>query len=60
MLIYSEPASPSSIYSDEEIITRTMGDIKDYDTEKLINYLNRNNLKLKNSHFAILRKQEIT
>ncbi|KAF0389333.1 hypothetical protein F8M41_010930 [Gigaspora margarita] len=38
----SSPSSPSSVYSNEEKITRTMGDvIKDYDIEELIDYLQR-------------------
>ncbi|RHZ44027.1 hypothetical protein Glove_772g21 [Diversispora epigaea] len=57
----SSPSSPSSIYSDEEIITRTMGDvIKDYDTEELIDYLDRNNLKLIKADFDIFRRERIT
>ncbi|CAG8758614.1 24026_t:CDS:2 [Dentiscutata erythropus] len=57
----SEPASPSSISSDEEIITRTMGDVvKDYNTEELIEYLRRKNLKLNEAHFEIFRQEEIS
>ncbi|RHZ50846.1 hypothetical protein Glove_490g17 [Diversispora epigaea] len=56
----SSPSSPSSIYTDEEIITRTMGDvIKDYDTEELIDYLQRNNLKLIEEDFKILRDERV-
>jgi hypothetical protein len=37
-----------------------MGDvIKDYNTEELIDYLDRSNLKLDKNDFAILRKQKI-
>ncbi|RGB36908.1 hypothetical protein C1646_757502 [Rhizophagus diaphanus] len=55
----SSPASPTSIM--EEISTRTMSDIvKDFNTEKLIDYLGRKDLKLKESHFKILRKEKIT
>jgi len=52
------PSSPSSIT--EEVSSRTMADvIKDYDTEELIEYLKRKDLKLKDSHFKILRKEEL-
>jgi hypothetical protein len=45
---------PSSIASDEEIITRTMVDvIKDYNTDELIEYLRKKNLKHKESYFEI-------
>src|SRR3954454_4725128 len=54
----SSPASPASIT--EEISTRTMSDmVKDFNTEELIDYLGRKDLKLKESHFKILRKEEI-
>ncbi|RHZ47851.1 hypothetical protein Glove_566g45 [Diversispora epigaea] len=54
------PSSLESIYSDEEIITRTMGDvIKDYNTEQLIDYLGRNNLKLIEADFKILRDERV-
>ncbi|GBB90945.1 hypothetical protein RclHR1_18000001 [Rhizophagus clarus] len=54
----SSPASPASIT--EEISTRTMSDVvKDFNTEELIEYLGRKDLKLKESHFKILRKEEI-
>ncbi|PKC56372.1 hypothetical protein RhiirA1_474083 [Rhizophagus irregularis] len=55
----STPSSPSSIT--EEISTRTMSDVvKDFNTEELIDYLGRKDLKLKETHFKILRKEEIT
>jgi len=55
----SSPASPASIT--EEISTRTMSDVvKDFNTEELIDYLGRKDLKLKETHFKILRKEEIT
>ncbi|CAB4441606.1 unnamed protein product [Rhizophagus irregularis] len=55
----SSPASPTSIT--EEISTRTMSDVvKNFDTEGLIEYLGRKVLKLKETHFKILRKEEIT
>ncbi|CAB4445684.1 unnamed protein product [Rhizophagus irregularis] len=55
----SSPASPASIT--EEISIRTMSDVvKDFNTEELIEYLGRKDLKLKESHFKILRKEEIT
>ena len=56
----SSPASTSSILM-EERSTRTMADVvKDLDTEELINYLQRQNLKLDNDDFAIFRKEKIT
>ena len=55
----SSPASPASIT--EEISTRTMSDVvKDFNTEELIEYLKKKNLKLEESHFEILRKEEIS
>ncbi|RGB22949.1 hypothetical protein C1646_775240 [Rhizophagus diaphanus] len=55
----STPASPASIT--EEISTRTMSDVvKDFNTEELIEYLKKKNLKLEESHFKILRKEEIS
>ena len=55
----SLPASPTSIT--EEISTRTMSDVvKDFNTEELIEYLGRKDLKLKESHFKILCKEEIS
>src|ERR1043166_2903183 len=54
----SSPASPASIT--EQISIRTIADVvKDFNTEELIEYLGRKNLKLKESHFKILRKEEI-
>ncbi|CAG8784854.1 28209_t:CDS:2, partial [Dentiscutata erythropus] len=54
----SSPASPASIT--EEISTRTMSDVvKDFDTEELIEYLKKKDLKLNETHFKILRKEEI-
>ncbi|GES95248.1 hypothetical protein GLOIN_2v1511347 [Rhizophagus clarus] len=54
----SSPASPASIT--EEISTKTMSDVvKDFDTEELIEYLKKKDLKLKEPHFKILRKEEI-
>jgi hypothetical protein len=54
----SQASSPASIT--EEISTRTMADVvKDFNTEELIEYLGRKDLKLKESHFKILRKEEI-
>ena len=55
----SSPASPASIT--EEVSSRTMSDVvKDFNTEELIDYLGRKDLKLKETHFKILRKEEIT
>ena len=54
----SSPASPASIT--EEISTRTMSDVvKDFNTEELIEYLKKKDLKLNETHFKILRKEEI-
>ena len=54
----STPSSPSSIT--EEISSRTMSDVvKDFNTEELIEYLKKKNLKLEESHFKILSKEEI-
>src|SRR5436189_5202744 len=54
----STPSSPSSIM--EEVSLRTMSDVvKDFNTEELIDYLERKDLKLTETHFKILRKEEI-
>ncbi len=54
----STPSSPSSIM--EKVSSRTMSDvIKDFNTEELIDYLERKDLKLTETHFKILRKEEI-
>src|SRR2546427_6462712 len=54
----STPSSPSSIT--EEISSRTMSDVvKDFNTEELIEYLKKKDLKLNETHFKILRKEEI-
>ncbi|CAG8646170.1 7942_t:CDS:2, partial [Paraglomus occultum] len=56
----SSPVSTSSTLT-EERSTRTMADVvKDFDTEELIEYLRKKDLKLKESHFKIFRKEEIT
>ena len=55
----STPSSPSSIT--EEISTRTMSDVvKDFNTEELIDYLGRKNLKLDKDDIKILRKEKIS
>src|SRR5204862_4788663 len=55
----SSPASPTSIT--EEISTRTMSDVvKDFNTEELIDYLGRKNLKLDKDDIKILRKEKIS
>src|SRR4051812_20768392 len=55
----SLPASPTSIT--EEISTRTMSDVvKDFNTEELIEYLGRKNLKLDEDNIKILRKEKIS
>ncbi|RHZ77894.1 hypothetical protein Glove_169g60 [Diversispora epigaea] len=52
----SEPVTPSSIYFDEEIMTRTMGDVT-----KLIDYLRRHeDLDLIESDFKIFRNERIS
>ena len=54
----SSPASPASIT--EEISTRTMSDVvKDFNTEELIDYLGRKDLKLDEDDIKILRKEKI-
>jgi hypothetical protein len=54
----SSPTSPTLIM--EEISTRIILDIvKNFDIEKLIDYLGRKDLKLKEFHFKILHKEEI-
>src|SRR3954464_9132162 len=54
----SSPASPTSIT--EEISTRTMSDVvKDFDTEGLIEYLGRKDLKLDEDDIKILRKEKV-
>ncbi|CAG8615167.1 7819_t:CDS:2 [Paraglomus occultum] len=56
----SPPSSTSSTLT-EERSTCTMADVvKDLDTEEHINYLWKKDLKLKESHFKIFRKEEIT
>jgi hypothetical protein len=55
----SSPASPASIT--EEISSRTMSDVvKDFDTEGLIEYLERKDLKLDEDDIKILRKEKIS
>ena len=55
----SSPASPASIT--EEISTRTMSDVvKNFNTEELIDYLRRKNLKLDKDDIKILRKEKIS
>ncbi len=54
----SSPASSASIM--EEISTRTMSDmIKNFNTEELIDYLGRKDLKLDEDNIKILRKEKI-
>ncbi|GES81920.1 hypothetical protein GLOIN_2v1823265 [Rhizophagus clarus] len=52
----SSSASPASIT--EEISNRTMSDV--VNAEELIEYLKKKNLKLEESHFEILCKEEIS
>src|SRR2546421_9869602 len=57
----SESTTPTSSISTDEESTRTMSDVvKELDTEELINYLRRRDLKLKDAHYKILRREEIT
>ena len=58
----SESTTPTSpISTTEEESTRTMADVvKDLDTEELIDYLQRRDLKLDNDDFKILRREKIT
>ena len=54
----SSPASPASIT--EEISSRTMSDVvKDFNTEELIEYLGRKDLKLDEDEIKILCKEKI-
>ena len=61
-MMSSQASSPASLtLITEEISTKIMSDvIKDFNTEKLIEYLKKKNLKLEESHFEILRKKEIS
>ncbi|EXX71632.1 hypothetical protein RirG_076750 [Rhizophagus irregularis DAOM 197198w] len=55
----SSPASPISIT--EEISTRTMSDVvKDFNTQELIDYLGRKDLKLDEDDIKILCKEKIS
>ena len=55
----SSPASPASIT--EEISSRTMSDVvKDFNTDELIDYLGRKDLKLDEDDIKILRKEKIS
>ena len=55
----SLPASPTSIT--KEISSRTMSDmVKKFNTEKLIDYLKRKDLKLNKNDIKILRKEKIS
>ncbi|POG65015.1 hypothetical protein GLOIN_2v1483414 [Rhizophagus irregularis DAOM 181602=DAOM 197198] len=55
----SSSASPALIT--EEISTRTMSDVvKDFNTEELIDYLGRKNLKLNKDDIKILHKEKIS
>jgi len=56
----SESFSPSSVSSDEEPVHEMANVVKKYGTEELIEYLRSKDLKLTESHFEILRKEEIT
>ena len=55
----SSPASPASIT--EEISSRTMSDVvKDFNTDELIDYLGRKDLKLDEDDIKILHKEKIS
>ena len=55
----SSPVSPASIT--EEISTRTMSDVvKNFNTEELIDYLGRKDLKLDEDDIKILREEKIS
>src|ERR1044071_9256622 len=55
----SIPSFPSSIM--EKISSQTISDIvKEFNMKEFIDYLEKKDLKLKESHFKILRKEEIT
>ena len=55
----SSPTSPASIT--EEISSRIMSDvIKDFNTDELIDYLERKDLKLNEDDIKILRKEKIS
>ncbi|RGB25039.1 hypothetical protein C1646_772277 [Rhizophagus diaphanus] len=58
----SQASSPaSSVSITEEISTRTMSDVvKDFNTEELIDYLRRKNLKLDKDDIKILCKEKIS
>ena len=54
----STPSSPSSIM--KEISSRTMSDVvKDFNTEELIDYLERKDLKLDKDDIKIFRKEKV-
>jgi len=54
----STPSSPSSIT--EEVSSRTMSDVvKDFSTEKLIEYLKKKNLKLDEDDIKIFCKEKV-
>ena len=55
----SSPASPASIT--KEIFSRTMLNVvKDFNTDELIDYLRRKDLKLDENDIKILRKEKIS
>ena len=57
----SIPSSSSSITEEISTRTRTMSDVvKDFNTEELIDYLGRKNLKLDKDDIKILRKEKIS
>jgi len=58
----SQASSPASLASiTKEIFTRTMSDVvKDFNTEELIEYLGRKDLKLDKNDIKILCKEKIS
>ena len=55
----SIPSFPSSIM--EEVSSQTMSDVvKDFNTEELIEYLKKKNLKLDDDDIKILRREKIS
>ena len=58
----SQPSTPSFSSSiTEEVSSRTMSDmVKDFNTEELIDYLERKDLKLDEDDIKILRKEKIS
>ncbi|RHZ83208.1 hypothetical protein Glove_99g345 [Diversispora epigaea] len=56
----SKSFSPSSVSFDEELTHEMANVIKNFNTKELIEYLRSKDLKLTESHFEILHKEEVT